>query len=840
MSNREIFPKLKLIIQKSSAEARMLDDVKVKPEHILLSILADNNNLCVDALIMMKIDPQELYDKISDFLRKTDITPRITINRTTLQFSPESNKLFKNMETECDKLGDLKYDTHHVMLAILAAKSQTTQMLSDITNETLKYNEFKDTIMIIKNNSLHDEPMDDFDDIPDERIKRGPTKKMASSSSKTPVLDNFSRDISKAVEKNEIDPVIGRNDEIRRIATILSRRKKNNPILIGEPGVGKTAVLEGLAQLIHAGNAPLPLANKRICSLDLAALVAGTKYRGQFEERIKAILEECKSNKSVILFIDELHTIVGAGGASGSLDASNIFKPALSRGELQVIGATTLDEYREYIEKDGALTRRFQQVLVNEPTLEETKVILTNIKDKYETHHRVKYTPEAIDECVKLADRYIMERSMPDKAIDVMDETGAATNMEINKPDNIKDLENQKLEIIAKKKEVISKSRFEEAAVLRDEEKRIDAQLEAVLKEWFNKTKNEVTIVDVAMVTKAVSTMTGIPLDKLSGQEGKKLLNMDKDINLKLIGQSEAVTKIVKAIKRNRAGIKNKNKPIGSFIFLGPTGVGKTELARLLAEYVFGDAEALLRFDMSEYMDKFNVSRLVGAPPGYVGYEEGGQLTEKVRRKPYSVILFDEIEKAHPDIYNILLQVLDAGQLTDSLGRKVNFKNTLILFTSNIGVSELGLLGKGVGFETAASIANQESKKISIINNALKKKFKPEFLNRIDDSIIFNSLKEEDIHKIIYCELEKLESRIGEVGYKLKIDKAAVKFLATEGYDPEFGARPLARTIQTYVEDKIADAILDGAVKDGDTIKISYDKVNNNVILKTDRNIKID
>lgn len=610
--------------------------------------------------------------------------------------------------------------------------------------------------------------------------------------------------------------------------------------MIGEPGVGKTSIVEGLALLIKEGNAPRTISNKKIYALDLAAIVAGTKYRGQFEERMKAILEECKSNPDIILFIDELHTIIGAGNASGSLDASNIFKPALARGEIQVVGATTLDEYRENIEKDGALTRRFQQILVDEPTLEETKTILMNIKDKYEKHHKVTYTNEAIDECVKLSARYIMERSMPDKAIDVMDEAGAATNVSVDKPQQIKDLEAKKNEIIERKKDVVQKQKYEEAAKLRDDEDRINQQLNDAIKEWSNKLDKKLTIVDVEQIAEVVATMTGIPLQKISVQENKRLVNMDKEIMESIIGQDEAVIKVVKAIKRSRIGIKDKNKPVGSFIFLGPTGVGKTELAKQLALQVFGDAEALVRLDMSEYMEKYSVSRMIGAPPGYVGYEQGGQLTEKIRRKPHSVILFDEIEKAHDDVFNLLLQLLDEGQLTDGLGRKVNFKNSLIIMTSNIGVKEINSIGKSIGFQTDLTIANEEAKNKSIIEKCLKKKFRPEFLNRIDDSIIFNSLTEADIHKIIYKEIQKLDERIVEVGFKLKINKAAVEFLAKEGYDTEYGARPLARTIQRYVEDPVADDILNGKIKDGDTIKITFDKVKNEIVLKSDKNSKIE
>lgn len=836
--NREIHPKVKLINNRAMKEAKSFDDVKVRPEHIVLSTITDDDNECVRALKTLKVDTGDLYDKISDFLRKNDLTPRVTSNnnRLKLPFSDETKLVFKSVDNECEKLNDKMIDTTHIMLAILSVKGPTTTILY---NMGVDYKSFKQTVKAmkddIKNGALDDGDITNDQDSEAERLRRA---KKRNETSKTPVLDNFCRDISNAVEKGEIDPVVGREKEIKRVSQILSRRKKNNPILIGEPGVGKTSIVEGLAQMIKDGNAPRTLMNKKIYALDLASIVAGTKYRGQFEERMKAILEELKANPDLVLFIDELHTIVGAGNASGSLDASNIFKPALARGELQVIGATTLDEYRENIEKDGALTRRFQQVLVEEPTLDETVIILNNIKEKYEKHHKVSYTPEAIEECVKLSHRYVMDRSMPDKAIDVMDEAGATTNVSVEKPQNIKDLEVKRLEINEKKKEVVLKQKYEEAAKLRDEEKKVIEDLDKAKTEWASKLDKNVTIVDVNLISEVVSMMTGIPLTKISTQETKRLMNMDKELMGKVIGQDDAVGKVVKAIKRNRIGIKDKNKPVGSFIFLGPTGVGKTYLAKLLAEYIFGDADALVRMDMSEYMEKHSVSRLVGPPPGYVGYDQGGQLTEKVRRKPHCVILFDEIEKAHEDVFNILLQLLDEGQLTDGLGRKVNFKNALIILTSNVGVRELSSYGKSMGFETAASIVDEEAKARSIIEKALKKKFRPEFLNRIDEAIVFNGLKEVDIHKIIYKEVEKLETRIGEMGYKIKISKEAIEYLAKQGYDEAYGARPLARAIQHYVEDPVADEILNENIKDGETINITFDKVKNEIVVKSTKTIK--
>ena len=831
--NREIYPKVKAIINKANEESKSFDDNKVRPEHLVLSLINDNDNEAVDILVENRLDLEALQLAIYDFLRN-DLTPRVTIrNENKIVFSDESKQIFKLIDAECDKLNDKGIDTTHLLLAILLIETPITNILNGFG---VTYNSFKKMIMQkrdnIKNGPLDDDELhDDFQNDP-ERFRKSKRK---ADSSKTPVLDNFCRDISKSVEKNEIDPVVGRTNEIKRISQILSRRKKNNPVIIGEPGVGKTSIVEGLALLIKDGNAPRIIANKRIYCLELASLVAGTKYRGQFEERMKAVLEECKANPDIILFIDELHTIVGAGNASGALDASNIFKPALARGEIQIIGATTLDEYREHIEKDGALTRRFQQVLVEEPTLEETKIILQNIKEKYEKHHNVIYTDEAIDECVKLSDRYIMDRAMPDKAIDVLDEAGAATNISLEKPQNIKDLEDKKAQLLVRKKEVVNKQKYEEAAKIRDEQKKIDEQLEAAIKAWNDKLQKKETVVGVDQISEVVSMMTGIPLTKISTQESKKLLKLDKELTGKVIGQDEAVAKVVKAIKRNRIGIKPKNKPVGTFIFLGPTGVGKTYLAKLLAEHVYGDAEALIKVDMSEYMEKHSVSRLIGPPPGYVGYDQGGQLTEKVRRKPHCVILFDEIEKAHDDVFNLMLQLFDEGHLTDGLGRKVNFKNALIILTSNVGVKELNSFGKTIGFETSSAIANEDARSRSIIEKALKKKFKPEFLNRIDESIVFNSLKPEDINKIIYNEVAEVQGRLEEVGYKLDIDKAAVEFLAKEGYDENYGARPLARTIQRYVEDQVADEILNGTVKEGETIKITFDKDKNEIVVKSDK-----
>ncbi len=825
--NREIIPKVKKIIGNSMIIAKEMDDAKIKPEHITLSILKENNNKCVDILDAMGVDLGQMFDLVYDITVKSDMTPKIVESKKIRRpFSKLTKEIFNQVDEECDKLGDTMIDTRHMMLAIMVKDTLTSRVLYDLG---INYKSFK---QMIRNMNEENAADDDYGfEYEEEKPKKGGTK--ATSTKKTPVLDNFCRDISKSASDGALDQVVGREKEIKRVSQILSRRKKNNPVLIGEPGVGKTAIIEGLAMLTNDGKSPINLLDKKSFPLDLASIVAGTKYRGQFEERMKAILEELKANPDVVLFIDELHTIVGAGNASGSLDASNIFKPALARGEVQVIGATTLDEFRENIEKDGALTRRFQTVLVEEPTLDETITILKNIKDRYEDHHKVEYTDEAIEECVKLADRYVSDRAMPDKAIDILDEAGATTNVNIEAPESIKKLEAERDRIKEEKFAVVNKQKYEVAAKLRDEEKTVNEELEAAKADWMEKIDKERTTVDTDLVAEVVSMMTGIPISKVSTQETKRLLELDKDLTGRVIGQDDAVLKVVKAIKRSRIGIKTQNKPIGSFIFLGPTGVGKTYLAKLLAEHVFGDEDNIVRMDMSEYMEKHTVSRLIGPPPGYVGYEEGGQLTEKVRRKPHSVILFDEIEKAHPDVFNVLLQLLDEGHLTDGSGRKVNFKNTLIIMTSNIGVKELSQFGKGLGFSTGAEIANEEERARAIIEKALKKKFKPEFLNRIDDTIIFNGLKRKDIDVIIYKELEGLEERINEMGYELKLGKNAIDFLAKKGYDPEYGARPLARTIQRYVEDPIADEVLGGGVNEGDTLRIDYDDKKEIIVIKT-------
>jgi ATP-dependent Clp protease ATP-binding subunit ClpC len=662
-----------------------------------------------------------------------------------------------------------------------------------------------------------------IDDDDDESSFSSSSSKKSDSKSKTPVLDTYSRDLTKMAEEGKLDPIVGREKEIERVSQILSRRKKNNPILIGEPGVGKSSIAEGLALRIVQRKVSRILFNKRIVMLDLASMVAGTKYRGQFEERIKALMAEMEKEPDVILFIDEIHTIIGAGGASGSLDASNMFKPALARGEIQIIGATTLDEYRKHIEKDGALERRFQKVIVEPATAEETIQIIGNIKDKYESHHNVIYTPEAIKACVDLTDRYVTDRFLPDKAIDALDEAGSRVHISnIVVPKEVTDIENKIVEIKEKKNQVIRSQKYEEAAKLRDVERQLNIELESARKKWEDDCANNKQTVTEDNVAEVVSMITGIPLQKVSENETTKLAKMQDSIIGKVIGQDEAVKKIVKAIQRGRVGLKDPNKPIGSFMFLGPTGVGKTQLAKVLAKYLFDSEDALIRIDMSEYMEKFAVSRLIGAPPGYVGHDEGGQLTEKVRRKPYSVVLLDEIEKAHPEVFNLLLQVLDDGQLTDSLGRKVNFKNTIVIMTSNTGSRQLKEFGTGVGFSTKNKESRASEESNSVIEKELKKKFAPEFLNRIDDVVMFNSLSKEDINKIIGIELEKLVERVNKMEFELEISEVATDYIASQGFDPEYGARPLKRAIQKYVEDVLTEEIIQQNPSKGSKLYLDY------------------
>jgi len=758
-------------------------------------------------------------------------------NINSLPLTKQAEKVIRITVLEAKALKSATVETEHLMLSILKNKENVaTQILHQYD---IDYERFKNELSILQGENpradYNDPGSEEFEEDDERRQFQQQRRQTGNTKSKTPVLDNFGRDITKLAELGNLDPIVGREEEIERVSQILSRRKKNNPILIGEPGVGKTAIVEGLALRIVQRKVSRVLFDKRVISLDLAALVAGTKYRGQFEERMKAIMNELEKNRDVILFIDEIHTIVGAGGASGSLDASNIFKPALARGDLQCIGASTLDEYRMYIEKDGALDRRFQKVLVEPPSVEETITILNNIKSKYEDFHNVTYDEEAIDACVKLSDRYMTDRLLPDKAIDVMDEVGARVHLKnINVPENILELEKKIEDIKQEKNKVVKSQRFEEAAALRDREKRLGEELEKAKNDWEEEAKHKRYPIHEEHIAEVISMMTGIPVMRMVEAESEKLRRMGDDLKGAVVGQDEAISKVVKSIQRNRVGLKDPRKPIGSFIFLGPTGVGKTELARALARYMFDSDEALIRVDMSEYMEKFSLSRLIGAPPGYVGYEEGGQLTERVRRKPYSVVLLDEIEKAHPDIFNILLQVLDDGQLTDGLGRKVDFKNTLIIMTSNIGVRQLKDFGAGVGFATAAKNENSEDFSRGVIEKALKRTFSPEFLNRIDDVIIFNSLTEENIGHIIEIIMKDVMKRLNTLGFKLELADGAKKYIAEKGYDQQFGARPLHRAIQKYLEDPLAEEILNHRIKEGDEVTADYSEEEQKIVFTID------
>ena len=814
---------VKEIISFSREEALRLGNDFIGTEHLLLGLIREGDNTAVRILKSFNVDLYELRKEIE--LAVKDKTGKNIANINSLPLTKQAEKVIRVTVLEAKALKSATVETEHLMLSILKNKENiATQILNQFD---VDYDLFRQELGIVKSNDpraeFPEENDDDFDEEKKFSQQKG-TGKAGAAKSKTPVLDNFGRDITKMAELGALDPIVGRESEIERVSQILSRRKKNNPILIGEPGVGKTAIVEGLALRIVQRKVSRVLFDKRVISLDLAALVAGTKYRGQFEERMKAIMNELEKNRDVILFIDELHTIVGAGGASGSLDASNIFKPALARGELQCIGASTLDEYRMYIEKDGALDRRFQKVMVEPPSVEDTILILNNIKSKYEDYHNVNYDQEAIDACVKLSDRYVTDRLLPDKAIDVLDEVGARVHLKnINVPQNIVDLEGKIEDVKNEKNKVVKSQKFEEAASLRDTEKRLQEDLEKAKNEWEEESKHKRFPIGEEDIAEVVSMMTGIPVKRMVQAETEKLRKMSDDIGNMVIGQEDAIQKVVKAIQRNRVGLKDPKKPIGSFIFLGPTGVGKTELARSLARYMFDSEEALIRIDMSEYMEKFTVSRLVGAPPGYVGYEEGGQLTEKVRRKPYSVILLDEIEKAHPDIYNLLLQVLDDGQLTDGLGRKVDFKNSLIIMTSNIGARQLKDFGDGVGFATQSRTDNQDENNKAVIEKALKRTFSPEFLNRIDDVIIFNSLTKDNIFNIIDILLKGVSKRLVSLGFSLELTEAAKEFLADKGYDVQFGARPLHRAIQKYLEDPLAEEILNLNVKTGDVLEADAD-----------------
>jgi len=836
MADNRFSPKVKEVISYSREEAFRLGHDYIGTEHIMLALLLDKSSLATRVLQSLEVNISSLRDAIVDNIQNTNSRVLPSFNLGNLPLTRQAEKVLKITFLEAKSMKNDVVCPEHILLSILKQKdSIAAKVLSEFDVDYDTYKAELEYVMSESNPDITNELPGDEEGFEEEE-RSGQSRRSGSQSkvkSTTPVLDNFGRDVSKLADEGKLDPIIGREKEIERVSQILSRRKKNNPILIGEPGVGKTAVVEGLALRIQQRKVSRTLFNKRIVMLDLAALVAGTKYRGQFEERMKAIMTELEKSRDVILFIDEIHTIVGAGGATGSLDASNIFKPALARGELQCIGASTLDEYRQYIEKDGALDRRFQKVIIDPPSPDEAVHILKNIREKYEDFHQVIYTDEALEACVKLSDRYISDRFLPDKAIDVMDEVGARVHLKnIHVSKHILQLEEEIEKTKELKNQAVKDTEYEKAANYRDKESKLVSQLEQARIDWDEETKSKRFPVSVDDIAEVVSMMTGIPVSNVAASESVKLINMTEDLKGSVIGQDEALIKITKAIQRNRVGLKAPNKPIGTFIFLGPTGVGKTELAKVLARQMFDSEEALIRIDMSEYMEKFSVSRLIGAPPGYVGYEEGGQLTEKVRRKPYSVVLLDEIEKAHPDIFNILLQVLDDGQLTDGLGRKVDFKNSLIIMTSNIGVRRLKDFGTGVGFATQAKEESADTEAKGVIENALKKTFSPEFLNRIDDVVIFNSLDKDDIFKIIDLSLKSLFKRVRDLGYELKLDEKAKTFLADKGYDPQFGARPLNRAIQKYLEDPLAEFILNNhnALENGSSMTASLDE-NNNIVI---------
>ncbi|MFT5963404.1 MAG: ATP-dependent Clp protease ATP-binding subunit ClpC [Flavobacterium sp.] len=837
-------PRVKDVITYSKEEALRLGHDFIGTEHLMLGVLRDGSGKAIQILNNLSIDLDHLRRKVEILSPANPTIVETNTEKKNLHLTRQAERALKTTFLEAKVFQSSSVSTAHLLLCILRNENDpTTKLLNKLKidydvvkeqyiNMTPSEEEFLENLPKATDSYNDDSGQDDS-------LKEGNFNNPANKSnkkSKTPVLDNFGRDLTEMAEEGKLDPVVGREKEIERVCQILSRRKKNNPLLIGEPGVGKSAIAEGLALRIIQKKVSRILFGKRVVTLDLASLVAGTKYRGQFEERMKAVMNELEKNDDIILFIDEIHTIVGAGGATGSLDASNMFKPALARGEIQCIGATTLDEYRQYIEKDGALERRFQKIIVEPTSVEETITILNNIKNKYEDHHNVIYTQEAIEACVKLTNRYMSERFLPDKAIDALDEAGSRvhiTNIEV--PKKILDLERQLEDIRELKNVVVKKQKYEEAAKLRDDEKRIEKELAIAQEQWEEDAKNNRIEVTEDNVADVVSMMTGIPVNRIAQTESNKLAKLPQLIESNVVGQNEAVMKIARSIQRNRAGLKDPNRPIGSFIFLGQTGVGKTQLAKVLAQELFDSEDALVRIDMSEYMEKFAISRLVGAPPGYVGYEEGGQLTEKVRRKPYCVVLLDEIEKAHPDVFNMLLQVLDDGFLTDSLGRKIDFKNTIIIMTSNVGARQLKDFGQGVGFGTAAKVAQADDNSKSIIENALKKTFAPEFLNRIDDVIVFNALEKHDIDLIIEIELKKLFTRVSELGYNLSLSDKAKAFIAEKGFDRQFGARPLKRAIQKYVEDALAEEIITSKIASGDDIFMDIEEAAQELTVKINK-----
>ena len=825
--------RVKDILGYSKEEAIRLGNSHISPEHLFLGILRDGEGIAVETLINQGIDLMVLKGSLEKSIKVEN--PVSVADSEVIPLLRSTERILKLVYLEAKALKSPVIDSEHLLLAIL--KDENTLVTRFLSELDVDYKSVKRMVEAGAPGARADFPREEDDESQSFGGSQGKgpsaTPSSPKTSSDTPVLDNFGIDLTKAADEGRLDPVVGREREIERLAQILSRRKKNNPVLIGEPGVGKSAIAEGLALRITKRNVSRVLFNKRVVALDLASIVAGTKYRGQFEERMKAILNELSKNDNIILFIDEIHTIVGAGGATGSLDAANMLKPALARGEIQCIGATTLDEYRQHIEKDGALERRFQKVLVDPTSIEETILILQNIKERYEEHHNVIYTDDAIEACVKLTNRYISDRHLPDKAIDALDESGSRVHISnIIVPEKILSLENQLEETKKEKMAAVKNQNFEKAASFRDREKDLLDSIELEKKKWEKELAVNRETVDAEKVAEVVAMMTGVPVQRIAQTEGTRLLKMAEELKGSVIGQDEAIQKVTKSIQRNRAGLKDPNKPIGSFIFLGPTGVGKTQLAKVLAQFLFDTTDNLVRIDMSEYMEKFSVSRLVGAPPGYVGYEEGGQLTEKVRRKPYSVVLLDEIEKAHPDVFHILLQVLDEGQLTDSLGRRVDFRNTIIILTSNIGTRQIAEFGHGIGFDTQAKKASRDEQTKSILQKALQKTFAPEFLNRVDDVIMFNSLDKEDINKIIEIELQGLFDRVRSLGYQLKIAPAARDFLAERGFDIKYGARPLKRAIQKYLEDPMAELLIKAVPGEGEIINVGFNSTKEEIKIK--------
>ena len=837
--NNQFTQRVSDIIMYSKEEANRLRNSYIGPEHLLLGLIREGEGKAIEILFNLQINLQDIKNQLEAIVKNN--AENDTTYDENISFNEKASKVLKLCILEAKLLRNIAADSEHILLAIMKVKDNAAFHVLEsngVTYEKIKLTLQPDTHAGLGFSEDEDE---------DEDIRQSPSGNKSNAAQQqarpaqkkpandTPVLDNFGTDMTKAAEEGKLDPVVGRVKEIERLAQILSRRKKNNPILIGEPGVGKSAIVEGLALRIVEKKVSRILFDKRVIALDMTAVVAGTKYRGQFEERIRSILNELKKNPNIILFIDEIHTIVGAGSAAGSMDAANMLKPALARGEIQCIGATTLDEYRQNIEKDGALERRFQKVIVEPTTAEETLQILKNIKDKYEDHHNVNYTDAALEACVKLTDRYITDRNFPDKAIDALDEAGSRVHLtNITAPKEIEEQEKLIDEMKSLKNEAVRLQNFELAASYRDKEKEYTNQLDTLKEEWEKSLKENRETVDDEQIAEVVSMMSGVPVQRMAQAEGIKLLGMKDDLLSKVIGQDKAIATLVKAIQRSRVGLKDPNKPIGTFMFLGPTGVGKTHLAKELAKLMFGSADALIRIDMSEYMEKFTVSRLVGAPPGYVGYEEGGQLTEKVRRKPYSIVLLDEIEKAHPDVFNILLQVMDEGRLTDSYGRTVDFKNTIVIMTSNIGTRQLKEFGKGIGFAAQVRTDDKEYSR-SVITKALNKSFAPEFINRLDEIITFDQLDLDALTRIIDIELKGLYSRVKNIGYKLVIDEDAKKFVATKGYDVQFGARPLKRAIQNNLEDGISELILGSEMAAGDTIKVSYDKEKDLIVMTVEK-----